>query len=358
MDNHAYKKSRAIRIGSVQIGGGAPVAVQSMTCTRTQDINQTVVQIRKLEQAGCEIIRVAVPDSEAAAALPSIKKRIHLPLIADIHFDYRLALSAVESGVDGIRINPGNIRRDNLKKIILAAAQRDTVIRIGVNSGSLEKTILAKYHGPTAEALVESALGNICFFEDLGFSKIKISVKSSDVPTMIKAYRLLAAATDYPLHLGVTEAGSLLQAAVKSAMGIGILLNDGIGDTIRVSVTGNPISEIPVAYAILRGLNIRKVGPDIISCPTCGRCEIDMTRLVRQVEKRLAGMQQHLKIALMGCVVNGPGEAAEADIGIAGGRGMGLLFKKGKVVRKITQEEFIPALMEEIEKMIGSNKRI
>lgn len=333
------------------MGGSAPVIVQSMTCTDTRDVVRTVAQIRRLERAGCEIVRVAVPDRQAADALASIKKKIHIPLIADIHFDDRLALSAIAAGADAIRINPGNIRKDRLRKIIRSALDRDICIRIGVNAGSLEKDLLRKHDGPSAEALVESALSSIAFFEDQGFFKIKLSVKSSDVPTMIKAYRLLSRSTDYPLHLGVTEAGSLLQAGIKSAMGIGILLFEGIGDTIRVSVTGDPTTEIPVAYGILRALNIRKIGPDIISCPTCGRCEIDMPRLVRTVEKKLAGMKQYLKVALMGCVVNGPGEAAEADIGIAGGRGMGLLFKKGKVVRKLEETEFIPALMEEIRLM-------
>ena len=345
------RKTKTIRIGSVQVGGDHPIAVQSMANTDTRDVRATVRQIRKLEKAGCEIIRVAVPDQEAAEALSSIKQQIKIPLIADIHFNYPLAISAMKNGVDAIRINPGNIRKDNLKKIIRVAREMDIAIRIGINSGSLEKKILKKYGAPSAEALSESALSNIEFFEGLGFSNIKISVKSSDVPTMIESYRCLSRATDYPLHLGVTEAGSVLQASIKSAMGIGILLYEGIGDTIRVSITGDPVSEIPVAFSILRGLNIRRIGPEIISCPTCGRCQINLLQLVCRVEKEIAGLKEPLKIALMGCIVNGPGEAAEADIGIAGGKGTGLLFKKGKVVKKIKENEFIPSLLEEIDRL-------
>ena len=294
---------------------------------------------------------MAVPDQEAAQALQGIRKRIQIPLIADIHFDDRLALTAMRGGVDGIRINPGNISRNRLEKIIIAAGERDIAIRIGINAGSLEKNIMRKHGKPSAQALVESALESVALCEGLGFTRLKISLKSSDVPTMVESYRLMSASTAYPLHLGVTEAGSLLRASIKSAMGLGILLGEGIGDTIRVSVTGDPVSEIPIANGILRGLNIRMIGPDIISCPTCGRCEINMTGLVREVEKRLSGMKTYLKVALMGCVVNGPGEAAEADVGIAGGRKMGLLFKKGKAIRKIREEEFVQALMEEINKM-------
>jgi (E)-4-hydroxy-3-methylbut-2-enyl-diphosphate synthase len=345
------RKTKTIRIGSVQVGGDHPIAVQSMANTDTRDVRATVRQIRKLEKAGCEIIRVAVPDQEAAEALSSIKQQIKIPLIADIHFNYPLAISAMKNGVDAIRINPGNIRKDNLKKIIRVAREMDIAIRIGINSGSLEKKILKKYGAPSAEALSESALSNIEFFEGLGFSNIKISVKSSDVPTMIESYRCLSRATDYPLHLGVTEAGSVLQASIKSAMGIGILLYEGIGDTIRVSITGDPVSEIPVAFSILRGLNIRRIGPEIISCPTCGRCQINLLQLVRRVEKEIAGLKEPFKIALMGCAVNGPGEAAEADIGIAGGKGTGLLFKKGKVVKKIKENEFITSLLEEIDRL-------
>lgn len=338
-------------MGGVQIGGGAPVAVQSMTSTDTRDVRATAAQILRLEEAGCEIVRAAVPDEEAAAALREIKSLIHIPLIADIHFRPRLALLAMRHGADGIRINPGNIPPDGLRRIVKAAKENGTVIRIGINAGSLEKEISAGHGGATAEALVESALKNIRLFEEMGFDAIKLSLKSADVSTTIEACRLISGKSDYPLHLGVTEAGTLVQAAVKSALGIGVLLYEGIGDTIRVSVTGDPVEEMGVAYGILRALNIRNVGPDIISCPTCGRCEIDLPPLVRRIEHELRGMKKPLKIALMGCVVNGPGEAAEADIGLAGGRGVGILFRKGKKVRRITEEEFVPALLAEIAKL-------
>lgn len=349
------KKTRSIYVGPVKIGGDAPVVVQSMTCTDTRDVAATIEQIKRLENAGCEIIRVAVPDREAAAALVDIKKNIHIPLIADIHFNHLLAIEAIQNGADGIRINPGNTGKDKIKEIISVAKKRDITIRIGINAGSLEKDILSGYGGPTAPALVESALRSIELFEDMGFHSIKLSLKSSDVATMIEAHRTISEKTDYPLHIGVTEAGSLVNSAIKSSIGIGILLYDGIGDTIRVSITGDPVSEVGVAYGILRALNIRRVGPDIISCPTCGRCEIDLFKLSEEVEKRLAGMKEYLKIALMGCVVNGPGEAAEADIGIAGGRNMGLLFKKGEPVRKIKEEEFVDVLVDEVKNMV-SNK--
>jgi len=344
-------KTRTIRVGSVAIGGDAPVVVQSMTCTDTRDVAATVDQIRRLEEAGCEIARVAVPDREAAAVLPRIKESISIPLIADIHFDPELAVLSVENGVDALRINPGNIPRERLVHIIEKAKERDIAIRIGINAGSLEKDILATYGHPTPAALVDSALRNIRFFEDHGFEQIKVSLKSSHVPTMIEAYRVISTRIDYPLHLGVTEAGSLLNAAVKSSIGMGILLYEGVGDTIRVSVSGDPVSEIPIAFGILRALGIRKVGPDIIACPTCGRCEIDLFTIVEEVEKRLAGVREPLKIAIMGCVVNGPGEAAEADVGIAGGRKVGLLFKKGKPVRKVKEEELVDALIAEINGM-------
>lgn len=349
------KKTRSIYVGPVKIGGDAPVVVQSMTCTDTRDVAATIEQIKRLENAGCEIIRVAVPDREAAAALVDIKKNIHIPLIADIHFNHLLAIEAIQNGADGIRINPGNTGKDKIKEIISVAKKRDITIRIGINAGSLEKDILSGYGGPTAPALVESALRSIELFEDMGFHSIKLSLKSSDVATMIEAHRTISEKTDYPLHIGVTEAGSLVNSAIKSSIGIGILLYDGIGDTIRVSITGDPVSEVGVAYGILRALNIRRVGPDIISCPTCGRCEIDLFKLSEEVEKRLTGMKEYLKIALMGCVVNGPGEAAEADIGIAGGRNMGLLFKKGEPVRKIKEEEFVDVLVDEVKNMV-SNK--
>ncbi|MBA4422126.1 MAG: 4-hydroxy-3-methylbut-2-en-1-yl diphosphate synthase [Syntrophus sp. (in: bacteria)] len=347
------KKTKPVFLGGVQIGGEAPVVVQSMTSSDTRDVSATVGQIRELEDVGCEIVRVAVPDEAAAAAIHDIKDQIHIPLIADIHFNHQLALLAMRHGADGVRINPGNIPPDGIRKIVRLAGENSKVIRIGINAGSLEKEIAGRYGGPTAGALVESALRNIRLLEDMGFDAIKLSLKSSDVATTIDAYRLISEQTDYPLHLGVTEAGTLVQAAIKSSIGIGILLYEGIGDTIRVSVTGRPDQEIGVAYGILRALNIRNIGPDIISCPTCGRCEIDLAGLVGKVEEELKGMKTPLKIALMGCVVNGPGEAAEADIGIAGGRGVGMLFKKGKIVNKIREEEFVPVLMKEIRKMVN-----
>lgn len=346
------KKTRPVHIGDVQVGGGAPIVVQSMTCTDTRDVKATIEQIRRLEGAGCELVRVAIPDREAACALTDIKKAVGIPLIADIHFNHMLALEAIKSGADGIRINPGNIGGKNrIREIISAASERDIAIRIGINAGSLEKEMLLKYGGPTSAAMVESALNSIAIFEDMGFHSIKVSLKSSDVATMVDAYRLVSDRTHYPLHLGVTEAGSIISSSVKSSIGIGILLYEGIGDTIRVSVTGDPVTEVDIAYRILRALNIRKVGPDIISCPTCGRCEIDLFKLVNEVEKRLAGMKEYLKIALMGCVVNGPGEAKEADIGIAGGRGFGILFKKGKVIRKTGEENLVDVLIDEVKKM-------
>jgi len=338
------------------VGGDAPVVVQSMTNTDTRDVPATVAQIRRLEEAGCEIIRVAVPDEAAADALPSIRKGIGIPLIADIHFHEALAVKSLEAGVEGIRINPGNLGEKSIRKIIGVAKERDAAVRIGVNAGSLEKDLLKKYGGPTAEALVESALKNLVPFQEAGFANLKLSLKSSHVVTMIEAYRLVADRTDYPLHLGVTEAGTLLEASIKSSIGLGILLYEGIGDTIRVSITGDPVPEVKVAYSILRALGVRKVGPEIISCPTCGRCEIDLNGLAEAVEKRLSGMRDYLKIALMGCVVNGPGEASEADIGIAGGRGTGLLFKKGKAIRKIREEDFVTGLMDEIMQMTGQKE--
>lgn len=341
-------------MGDLQIGGGAPVVVQSMTCTDTRDIRATLSQIKELEAAGCEAVRVAVPDMEAAGALAEIKKHIKMPLIADIHFDYRLALKAIAQGVDGVRINPGNMGKARIREIVKSAKERATVLRIGINAGSLEKEIFARHGGPTAGALVESALRNIAFLEDMDFTAIKLSLKSSDVGAMIEAYRTISEKCSYPLHLGVTEAGTLINSAIKSSLGIGILLYMGIGDTIRVSVTGDPVSEMRVAYGILRALGIRKVGPDIIACPTCGRCEIDVLKLADEVEKRLAGMKTYLKIALMGCVVNGPGEAAEADIGLAGGRGFGFLFKRGRKIRKVKEEDFTDVLLEEIKNLTNS----
>lgn len=342
------RKARVIQVGSVKIGGNEPIVVQSMANTDTRDIEATVRQIHELQEAGCEIVRVAVLDEEAVEAIPAIKKRIQIPLIADIHFHYQLALKAIQNGADGIRINPGNIAPDKIAEIVRLSKERQTVIRIGVNAGSMQKDLIDEYSGVTAEAMCASALRNIEIFEDLGFELIKLSLKSSDVPMMIEAYRLIAAKTDYPLHLGVTEAGTLVAAAIKSALGIGTLLYEGIGDTIRVSVTGNPVLEIPVAYSILRALKIRKIGPEIISCPTCGRCQINLPELVETIEKALAGRKEYIKVALMGCVVNGPGEAADADIGIAGGRGFGMMFKKGIAYKKVEEKDFVPMLLEEI----------
>lgn len=350
------KKTKPVYLGGVQIGGDAPVTVQSMTCSDTRDVLATVAQIRELEEAGCEIIRVAVPDQTAARAIREIKSQIRIPLIADIHFNPRLAIAAIRCGADGIRINPGNMTAAGIRSIVKEARSRGSVIRIGINAGSLDRAVAKRHGGPTAEALVESAMQSIGLLEEMDFHAIKLSLKSSDVATTIDAYRRVSRMTDYPLHLGVTEAGTLIGAAIKSAIGIGVLLHEGIGDTLRVSVTGHPVQEMGVAYGILRALNIRHVGPDIISCPTCGRCEIDLAGLAEQVERALKGMKAPLKVALMGCVVNGPGEAAEADIGIAGGRGTGMLFKKGKAVRKIREEEFVPALLREIGEMTKADR--
>ena len=346
--------SRRIYIGGVPIGGGAPVVVQSMTNTDTRDAAATIAQIRRLEEAGCEMVRVAVPDDEAAAQLAKIKKSIGIPLIADIHFDYRLALAALEAGVDGLRLNPGNIGGpENVRKVARAALEREVPIRIGVNAGSLEKDLLARTGHATPEAMVESALRHIRLLEDHGFGLIKVSLKSSDVVRTVASYRLLAAQTDYPLHLGVTEAGTLVDGAIKSALGIGILLFEGIGDTLRVSLTRDPEDEIPVAYSILRSLGIRARGVELISCPTCGRTEIDLIPMAEKAERLLRRVKTPLKVAVMGCVVNGPGEAREADVGIAGGRGKGILFKKGERIETLSEAELLPRLLAEIEKMTG-----
>ena len=350
-DFRKRRKSRGIYIGSVKIGGDAPIVVQSMTNTDTRNVAATINQINLLQETGCEVVRIAVPDEEAALAIPAIKKDIKIPLIADIHFHYQLAIDAIKNGADGIRINPGNIAKDKIAEIVRAAKERQTVIRIGVNAGSLQKDLVLECGGVNAEALCVSALRNIEMFEDLGFDLIKLSLKSSDVPMMIEACRMIADKTDYPLHLGVTEAGTLLDAAIKSALGIGTLLYDGIGDTIRVSVTGDPIQEIPIAYGILRALKIRKVGPEIIACPTCGRCQIDLLGLTEKINKALTGRKEYIKVALMGCVVNGPGEAAEADIGIAGGHGFGMIFKKGVAYKKVEEKDFVPVLLEEIKSL-------
>jgi (E)-4-hydroxy-3-methylbut-2-enyl-diphosphate synthase len=346
------KITRQISVGKVKIGGMAPIAVQSMTNTFTCDIEATVAQISRLEAAGCEIVRVAVPDMDSARAISTIKKQISIPLIADIHFDYRLAIASAKAGADGLRINPGNIgAAAKLKKVVDCAKDFNIPIRIGVNSGSLEKALLKKYNGATPEAMVESAVRHVEKLRSLDFHEIKISIKASDVFRTVEAYRLLSRKTDLPLHVGVTEAGALFPGIVKSALGIGMLLAEGIGDTIRVSLTRDPVEEVRAGYEILKALDIRKRGPEIISCPTCGRCNINLFDIVERVEKALLSNPVYVKLAVMGCVVNGPGEAKEADIGVAGGDGTGILFKKGKVVKKFPQEMLVDVLLEEVAKI-------
>ena len=344
--------TKVVSIGKCKIGGGNPVAIQSMTNTKTEDIESTVKQILKLEEAGCEIIRCAVPTMEAAKAFREIKKQIHIPLVADIHFDYRLAIAAMENGADKIRINPGNIGgRDKLEAVVKAAKERNIPIRVGVNSGSLEKEIIEEYGKVTAEGIVKSALNKVKMIEDMGYDNIVISIKSSDVMMCIKAHELIANQTNYPLHVGITESGSLLAGNIKSAIGLGNILYQGIGDTIRVSLTGDPVEEVRSAKLILRTLGLRKGGVTVVSCPTCGRTQIDLIGLASQVEKLVENMNLDIKVAVMGCVVNGPGEAREADIGIAGGKGEGLLMKKGEVIKKVPEKELLSALKEELDKM-------
>ena len=344
--------SRQMNIGGVPIGGGADIAIQSMCNTATEDVAATVAQILRLEQAGCQIIRVAVPTMEAAAAIGRIKKAIHIPLVADIHFDYKLALRCAAEGVDKIRINPGNIgAQERVKAVAEACREHHIPIRIGVNGGSLEKPLLAKYGGVTAQALVDSAMGHVRLLNDCGFDDICLSVKCSHVPTNMAAYTLLSRETDYPLHLGVTEAGTPEMGVLKSAIGIGGLLCQGIGDTIRVSLTADPVEEVAAAKRILQAAGIRKSGPDLISCPTCGRTKYDMIPIAREVERRLQGCTKPITVAVMGCAVNGPGEARSADVGIAGGDGEGLLFRKGEVLYKVPQDKLVDALMAEIERL-------
>ena len=350
--NIVRKPTRMIHVGNVPIGGGAPVAVQSMTNTDTRDVKKTVAQIERLADAGCDIVRLAIPDEAAVGAFGEIRKKVSVPLIADIHFDHRLALGVLKVGADGLRINPGNIGGAGaVKKVVTAAREAGAPIRIGVNAGSLHRDVLKKFGGPTPEAMVHSAMEHVKILEDLDFPHIKISLKSSDVKNTIAAYELLSKAVDYPLHLGVTEAGTLISGTVKSTMGIGFLLAEGIGDTFRVSLTRDPVEEIRVAYEILRCLGLRSRGPEIISCPTCGRCEIDLFSIVDQVENALSGMVSSPKLAIMGCVVNGPGEAREADVGVAGGRGQGILFKKGEVVRKIPEDQLAEVLISEVKQI-------
>ena len=341
-----------MNIGGVVIGGGAPVAIQSMCSTATEDVAATVAQILRLEQAGCQIIRVAVPTMEAAAAIGAIKKAIHIPLVADIHFDYRLALRCAAEGVDKIRINPGNIgSHERVRAVAETCREHHIPIRIGVNGGSLEKPLLAKYGGVTAQALVDSAMGHVQLLNDCGFDDICLSVKCSHVPTNMAAYSLLSRETDYPLHLGVTEAGTPEMGVLKSAIGIGGLLCQGVGDTIRVSLTADPVEEVIAAKKILQAAGIRKSGPDLISCPTCGRTKYDMIPIAREVEPRLQGCTKPITVAVMGCAVNGPGEARSADVGIAGGDGEGLLFRKGEILYKVPQDKLVDALMAEIERL-------
>lgn len=351
------RKTKRIMIGNVPIGDGAPVSVQSMTNTKTDDVLATLAQIADLAHAGCDIVRLAVPDQKAAAALGKIRAASPLPLVADIHFDYRLALEALAGGVDALRLNPGNIpQREHVAEVVKAAKERNVPIRIGVNAGSLDKTLLQKYGGhPTPEAMVESALGHIRILEELEFDQIKISLKANDVAMTIEAYRQMAQRVDYPLHLGITEAGTVNSGIIKSAVGIGALLAQGLGDTLRISLTGDPVVEVRVGNEILKSLNLRQYGPTLISCPTCGRCDIDLAAIAAKVEARLQGIKKPIKVAVMGCVVNGPGEAREADIGIAGGNGMGLVFRKGEIVRKVPEEQLVEALMEEMDALLAAD---
>ena len=360
------RKTRQISVGKVKIGGNAKVSVQSMTKTDTRDVKATVAQIKKLEKSRCEIVRVAVKDEDAATCIKDIKSQISIPLIADIHFDYKLALKSIEQGADGIRINPGNIGgSEKVKEIIRACREKGISIRVGVNSGSIEKKILEKYGKPSAEAMVESALKHLEIFEEEDFYDIKVSLKASDVLRTINAYRLFAKKADklssgknggYPLHLGVTEAGTVFTGVIKSSIGIGILLNEGIGDTIRVSLTGDPVDEVRAGYAILRSLELREEGLDLISCPTCGRCQIDVEKIAEEVEERLSHIKAPLRVAVMGCIVNGPGEAKDAHVGIAGGTGEGLLFKEGKIIKKLEEKDLVDAIVDEVEKLIDEKK--
>jgi (E)-4-hydroxy-3-methylbut-2-enyl-diphosphate synthase len=346
------KPTRLIHIGSVPIGGGAPCSVQSMCSSDTRDIPATVAQIQALADVGCEIVRCAVPDMDAACAMAQIKKMSPIPVVADIHFDYKLALQVLEGGIDGLRLNPGNIgEKWKVAEIVASAAERKVPIRIGVNAGSLEKELLESYGHPSAEAMVASALGHIRILEDLHYQEIKVSLKASDVMKTVAAYRLFSQQSDYPLHIGITEAGTLFSGTVKSSVGLGILLADGIGDTLRVSLTGDPKDEVRVGYDILKAVGLRQRGVNFVSCPTCGRCQIDLIHVAEEVEKRLQGVDKKITVAVMGCAVNGPGEAREADVGIAGGKGEGLVFRHGEIVRKVPEGQLADALIEEIAKL-------
>ena len=349
------RKTKQIKVGDVVIGGGAPIVVQSMTKTDTRDGQATLRQIRRLEKAGCEIVRLAIPDEEAAAAFGEMRKKVKIPLIADIHFDHKLALSCLEKGVDGLRINPGNIgSKTKVRQVAKMAKNRNVPIRIGVNSGSLEKDLLQKHGSVTAEAMVESALRHVRILEDLDFTQIKISLKASDVIRTIRAYQILAKHVDYPFHAGITEAGSLIRGTVKSAVGLALLLREGLADTIRVSLTAPPEEEVRVGYHILSSLEIRRRGPNVITCPICGRCEVDLFRMASRIEKQLASVEMSLDVAIMGCMVNGPGEAKEADIGLACGRGVGVIFKKGKLFRRVDEEQIVPEFVKEVYILAGT----
>ena len=348
------EQTKVIRIGDRLIGGGNPILIQSMTNTRTEDVEATVAQIKRLTEAGCEIIRCTVPTLEAAQAIKEIKKQITIPLVADIHFDYKMAIAAMENGADKIRINPGNIGgKDKVAAVVKVAKERNIPIRVGVNSGSLEKELVEKYHGVTAEGIVESALDKVHMIEDLDYQNLVISIKSSDVLMCVKAHEILAAQTDYPLHVGITESGTIISGNIKSSIGLALILHQGIGDTIRVSLTGDPVEEIKSAKLILRTLGLRKGGIEVVSCPTCGRTKIDLIGLANQVETLVAGYPLNIKVAVMGCAVNGPGEAREADIGIAGGIGEGLLIKKGEIIKKVPESELLSVLKEELDHWPG-----
>ncbi len=342
--------TKTIQIGDCLIGGGNPIVIQSMTNTKTEDVRASVAQILKLEAAGCQIVRCTVPNQKAADALSQIKKQIHIPLVADIHFDYRMAIAAMENGADKIRINPGNIGgKEKIEAVIAVAKERNIPIRVGVNSGSLEKELIEKYHGVTAEGLVESALDKVNIIESFGYDNIVISIKSSNVMMCVKAHEIIAQKTNYPLHVGITESGTIFSGSIKSAIGLGIILNQGIGDTIRVSLTDDPVKEVEAAKIILKTLGLRKGGIEVVSCPTCGRTQIDLIGLATKVEEMAAGYDLNLKLAVMGCVVNGPGETKEADLGIAGGDGCGVLIKKGEVIRKVDESQLLDALKYELE---------
>ena len=350
-------ETKVVQIGKRQIGGGNPILIQSMCNTKTEDVKATVEQILALEHAGCDIIRVAVPTMEAAAALTEIKRQIHIPLVADIHFDYRLAIAAIECGADKIRINPGNIgSRERIQAVVDKAKEYGVPIRVGVNSGSLEKPLVEKYGGVTAEGLVESALDKVALIEQMGYDNLVISIKSSDVMMCVKAHELIAKKTHYPLHVGITEAGTVIAGNIKSAVGLGLILSQGIGDTIRVSLTGSPLEEIKSAKLILKTLGLRRGGVEVVSCPTCGRTQIDLIGLANQVETLVQGYSLDIKVAVMGCVVNGPGEAKEADLGVAGGIGEGLLIRKGEIVKKLPESELLPALKAELDRMVEDKK--